>query len=143
MKVARWQWKMNELRWVQRFQNLEKAYKVFERRLLEYKQNLNEEAFQMALVQAFEIVLELSWKTIKDYLESEGYEEPKSPKHTIRLAFQSGLVSEPEIWMRAIEVRNLTSHVYNLDVLEKTIEFIHEEFSSILNKLLLTLREKL
>ncbi|MDQ6954399.1 MAG: nucleotidyltransferase substrate binding protein, partial [Mariprofundaceae bacterium] len=62
----------NDIRWKQRFQNFEKTYHVFQRRIDEYENNQKTEAYQMALIQAFEILIELSWKTLKDYLENEG-----------------------------------------------------------------------
>ena len=52
----------DELRWVQRFQNLERAYALFERRVEEFQRFADQEAYQMALVQGFEIVIELSWR---------------------------------------------------------------------------------
>ncbi len=43
----------------------------------------------MALVQAFEFTYELSWHSMKDYLENEGFQDVKSPKQTVRTAFQA------------------------------------------------------
>ncbi len=56
---------MQDIRWKQRFQNFEKAYKVFEK-ILKIK-NPNK-AEKMGLIQAFEISFELSWKLLKDHL---------------------------------------------------------------------------
>lgn len=71
------------IRWQQRFQNFDKAYLVFRRRLNDYRTDSNSEAYQMALIQGFEILLELSWKTLKDYLLNEGI-IVNSPKQVIR-----------------------------------------------------------
>jgi nucleotidyltransferase substrate binding protein (TIGR01987 family) len=118
----------NEIRWLQRFQNLEKAYSVFIRQMDEYQSDSNRESFQLALTQAFEIIVELSWKTIKDYLENEGYDEVYNGKEAIRFAFQRELIHEAEVWMVALKKRNLTSHLYNSEVLHETLVFIQEQF---------------
>ena len=69
----------NPERWKQRFQNFEKALVVFQARCADALENPKGtkyyETCRMALVQAFEIVIELSWKTLKDYLEVQGYVE--------------------------------------------------------------------
>ncbi|MDD4029655.1 MAG: HI0074 family nucleotidyltransferase substrate-binding subunit [Caldisericia bacterium] len=118
----------NEIRWLQRFQNLEKAYSVFIRQMDEYESDPNRESFQLALTQAFEIIVELSWKTIKDYLENEGYDEVYNGKEAIRFAFQRELIHEAEVWMNALKTRNLTSHLYNSEVLHETLAFIRKQF---------------
>ena len=97
----------------------------------------------MALIQAFEFTFELAWKTMKDYLENEGYDQVKNSKQTIRTAFQAELISDAETWMGAIEKRNLASHAYNSVILGETIEFIYKEFSPIAKKLYEDLKKHL
>ncbi len=130
----------NELRWLQRFENFENAYAVFLRRINEYEEFPDKEAYQMALVQGFEIAIELAWKTLKDYLENEGYDEVKNSKQTIRQAFQDELITEAEIWMTALEKRNLTSHTYDSAILLNTVEFIHQAFFPVLRDLFFKLK---
>lgn len=130
----------NDIRWKQRFQNLENAYAVFLRRIAEYEEFPGKEAYQMALIQGFEIVFELSWKTIKDYLENDGYDEVKNGKHAIREAFKAELISDAETWMKALERRNATSHIYNAEVLNETTVFIHDSFYPALRTLFLKLK---
>lgn len=86
----------NELRWQQRFANFEKMYAIFQRRINEYHASPHEEAYQMALVQGFEIIIELSWKTLRDYLQYQGYPEVKNGKQAIRQAFQDDLIQDAE-----------------------------------------------
>jgi hypothetical protein len=45
------------IRWQQRFQNFEKAYIVFQRRITEYRETNESEANQMSLIQAFEVLI--------------------------------------------------------------------------------------
>lgn len=130
----------NELRWQQRLQNFGNAYAVFVRRIEENEQFPDKEAYQMALVQGFEMAVELAWKTLKDYLENEGYDHIGNGKQAIRQAFQDGIVTEAETWMAALEMRNLTSHTYNAAVLLTTVRFISEEFFPVLRDLFFKLQ---
>jgi nucleotidyltransferase substrate binding protein (TIGR01987 family) len=132
-----------ELRWKQRFQNFENVFAVFERRLTEYHQYPKQEAYQMALIQAFEIIIELAWKTLKYYLAHLGYQELNNPKNVIRQAYQAKLFQNAEIWMEALEKRNLASHTYNLAILEELVHFIDKPFSSSLLALFNQLKQEL
>lgn len=118
----------NDIRWKQRFQNFEKAFKVLIRRKDDYELDSDSESHQMSYIQAYEILFELSWKVMKDYLEYEGYEDVKNSRKTIRHAFQDGLIRNVEEWMEGIEKRNSTSHTYNENVLLEVVEFIDKVF---------------
>lgn len=89
------------IRWKQWFQNFEKALTIFKDRCLDIKEHPKGskyyDAFQMALVQAFEILIELSWKVLKDYLENEGYTEVQTGKRVFRRAFQDGIIENGEL----------------------------------------------
>jgi len=132
----------NDIRWKQRFQNFEKAYEVFQRRIEEYEANRNQEAYQMALIQAFEILIELSWKTLKDYLENEGV-KVTSPKQVIRQAFQFEIIADGEAWMEGLERRNLTTHTYDENILEKVLRYISEKYNGIVRNLYVDLKKEL
>lgn len=125
----------NEERWQQRFENMDKAYTVFQRRLEGYLKDKGNEAERMALIQGFEVVQELSWKTVKNYLENEGYDDLGNSKKTIRTAFQEELIRNAEVWMEAIRLRNRTSHTYDDSVVEEILDFITEEFAEQLQEL--------
>ncbi|TVQ05316.1 MAG: hypothetical protein EA368_19510 [Leptolyngbya sp. DLM2.Bin27] len=117
-----------DLRWVQRFQNFDDAYQTFGRVFERYQVAPADEVIQIALIQAFEFTFESAWKTMKDYLEYDGYNSVGNSKQTVRVAFRAGLITSPEGWMAAIAQRNMTSHVYNTVVLQETIKFIRDEF---------------
>jgi len=117
----------NEDRWKQRFQNFQKSFEVLQRRIDDYKKEPDEDVYQLALIHAFDISIEISHKTIRDYLENVGL-EINSPKDAIRHAFQVQLVSDAEAWMEALETRDLTSDVYDDEVLHETLDFIQQRF---------------
>ena len=66
----------------------------------------------MALVQGFEIVFELGWKCLKDYLASKNIEE-YTPKDVIKAAFKSNILPAAQIWIDMAKDRNVSSHEYN------------------------------
>jgi nucleotidyltransferase substrate binding protein (TIGR01987 family) len=125
----------NDIRWKQRFQNFQKA-------VSELKDFLNvphlNKFEKQGLIQCFEYTFELGWKCLKDYLEYQGY-QVKSPRDSIKLSFQIGIVENGHLWMDALEKRNLLSHSYNEEVVTEAEHLIRTQYFS----LFLTLREKL
>ncbi len=126
----------NEARWQQRFQNFKNAHATFQRMIAIYEDDPEAEVAQMALTQAFEITVELSWKVLKDILEDEGF-EINSPKETMRQAFKSEIIrgDDGEIWMECLKMRNLTSHTYDSATLENLLEFIANIFQFAVERL--------
>lgn len=121
----------NSIRWLQRFDNFEKAYKVFLSILEIENPNMAE---KMGLIHSFEVLFELAWKTMKDYLFSLGYDE-KSPRDTIKQAFQNGIVSNGHVWMDALNSRNETSHLYDDFKVQEIETRIREEYSEAITEL--------
>ena len=106
---------LKEIRWKQRFENFEKTYKL----LKKYSnQSINNELEKAGIIQFFDMAFELAWKVLKDYLESEGY-MVKSPRETIKQAFQIGLIDNGHIWIDALANRNLTTHTYDEELASK------------------------
>jgi nucleotidyltransferase substrate binding protein (TIGR01987 family) len=99
-----------DIRWQQRFQNFETAFT----RLREALNVVNpSELERNGLVQRFEFTLELCWNTLKDYLQSEGFEFKPTPKETIRQAFKSGIISNAQDLIDGLDIRNELSHDYS------------------------------
>ena len=117
----------SDVRWKQRFENFEKAVQFFDERYSEYSTDLNNDAYRTAVIQALEVVIELSWKVMNDYLSEMGF-DVGGPKPTIREAFKQGLISDPESWLKAIKIRNDTVHRYAAEVADKSIRFIDAKF---------------
>lgn len=96
------------------------------------------------IIQRFEILVGLSWKVLKDFLENEGF-LIASPKDAIRQAFSSKLfgVDIADKWLESLNIRNLTSHTYTQDALDKNVRFILDEFLPLVKNLQQTLKGKL
>jgi len=63
-------------------------------------------------IQFYEITFELAWKVMKDYLDSIGF-NTKSPRETIKQAYQAEIINNGHEWIDALEARNKTSHIYD------------------------------
>lgn len=117
-----------DVRWKQRFQN----YQLALSQLKEFidKGSLNKFEVQ-GLIQCFEYTFELSWKTMKDYLENEGF-EVKSPRSAIQTAFQSQLITDGHIWIEMLNNRNLMAHTYNEKYATEAEQLIRETYLHLL-----------
>lgn len=121
-----------------RLSNFEKAMSLLEDALSIENPSITERA---GIVQFFEMAIELGWKTLKDFLETEGM-NPKLPRETIRLGTETGIIPESEDWMRALTDRNMSSHLYDESV-AKEIEFnIRKKYFPLLTGLLAALKSK-
>ncbi len=120
-----------EIRWKQRFQNFENAFLLFEKAVK--KGNLSE-LERGGLIQFFEITFELSWKTLKDYLESLGY-NVNSPRESIKLGIQNGIIKEGHLWMDALDDRNLTTHIYDEELVKKITQKIIQDYYPVISQL--------
>lgn len=67
-------------------------------------------------------------------MEAEGY-VAKSPRESIKQAFQSEIIEDGHLWMDALSKRNLTSHTYDEELAEKLVKEIREKFLPLLKNL--------
>src|SRR5699024_5487091 len=120
-----------DVRWRQRFDNFERSFNL----LYKYANGKIETDLEReSLIQFFEMTFELSWKVLKDYLEAEGY-LAKSPRESIKLAFQIELIEDGHLWLEALSKRNLTTHTYDEDLAKKFVVEIKEDFAPMLKEL--------
>lgn len=130
---------LKEIRWKQRFENFDKSYKL----LKKYSnQEITTELERAGIIQFFEMTFELALKVLKDYLESEGY-MVKSPRETVKQAFQIGLIDNGHIWIDALSNRNLTTHTYDEELATKMTSEILNAYLPELDKLYNKLSEEL
>jgi nucleotidyltransferase substrate binding protein (TIGR01987 family) len=120
----------NEQRWLQRLQNLNKAYTRLEKACDQLEYNELEVA---GLVQTFEFTFELCWKTLKDKLLFEGY-EVNSPREVIKKAFEMTLIENVHDWLEALESRNLFNHTYEDEIAQQAIDLIQNKYEPMLKE---------
>jgi nucleotidyltransferase substrate binding protein (TIGR01987 family) len=128
-----------DVRWKQRYSNLNKAFARLESAM--NKSGYNELEAQ-GVIQCFEYTFELSWNTLKDYLEDQGYRDINGPKDAIQEAFKIGLIEDGEEWMNMIKSRNLTSHTYNEETAEEILDEVRKSYFPIFKKLVLKLEQE-
>jgi nucleotidyltransferase substrate binding protein (TIGR01987 family) len=133
---------MNEhdIRWKQRFQNLEKSLNFLELAMKIENPDIIQKA---GLIQFFEISFELSWNVMKDYLEDQGFFELRSPRDTIKKAFEIGLITNGHTWMQALQNRNLTTHTYDEKMAEKVVHEIEYVYYPLLHEIYIKLKSEL
>lgn len=105
------------------------------------KESLNE-IEKAGLIQFFEVAFELSWKVMKDYLITEGY-DVKSPREAIKTAFDYGLIPDGAKWLEALEKRNLAAHTYDESILDELEELITHTYYPMMEALRISLEERL
>lgn len=72
-----------------------------------------------ATIQRFEFCVELAWKTARKVMGTA----TSALKQVVREMAQAGLVSDVELWLDAIDQRNLSAHTYNEDLAEANYFF--------------------
>ena len=82
---------------------------------------------KLALIQGFEIITELGWKTMKDYLHLKGI-DVFTPKDTIKEAFAINFLPTAQIWIDMVKDRNTSSHEYNMDKVDLMLEKISTSY---------------
>ncbi len=120
--------KNKDIRWIRRLANYTKALNQLKKAVDLASERELSDLEQQGLIQGFEYTHELAWKTLKDFLDDQGYKDIYGLKDATRMAFNLNLVIEGEIWMDMIKSRNQTSHTYNEKVTKKIILAIKDEY---------------
>lgn len=113
----------------ERIQNFNNAYSLFDEMCKNYLADKQSNSNRLALTQSFEIVFELGWKVIKDYLKIKGV-EVYTPKDVIKSAFSSEIIKNGQVWIDMLDSKNASSHEYNQDKVDKILEKISSEYYS-------------
>ena len=118
----------DDIRWIQRFNNYKKALAALEKSVIAAQERILNEIEKQGLVKGFEFTFELSWKLLKDYLESKGFKDFHGSKDTFKLAFQEGLINDGEIWMEMLDNRNRSSHTYEESIARQIISLVISKY---------------
>jgi nucleotidyltransferase substrate binding protein (TIGR01987 family) len=131
-------------RWQYRYDNFQRAFLLL-REAITLSETRELSALEKeGLIQRFEYTWELAWKTLKDFLEAEGIIlETVTPAATLKAAFAARIIHDGELWMKALDARNLMSHTYNLKTFEKIATAIRKEYLPLLEKLYQDLGSKI
>lgn len=64
-------------------------------------------------IQRFEYCFDLSWKTVKRYLEKRGLMDLNSPRSVFTAAYAEKIIDDELLWSTIILRRNASVHTYN------------------------------
>ena len=120
-----------ETRWRQRLLDFTKSLTQLEKGLADGRP---EEVVRAGIIQFFEMSFELAWKTLKDYLEMQGY-DIKTPRETLQQAFQLQIIADGHMWIEALEKRNLMAHTYNENTAREAESLIRNQYFKLLKNL--------
>ena len=127
----------SDIRWKQRFSNYERAFQQLSKAV---DRNTYDWLEQAGLIQMFEVVFELAWKTLRDKLEYEGL-KTNSPREALKAAFQNGSIQNGELWIEALDNRNLLSHTYDEEKSNQARDLIRGRYFLLLKDLYHSLKK--
>lgn len=115
---------------MQKIENYKHALAQLEHAVAAYTQNPSDTLYRDGLIQRFEFTVELSWKSLKDYLEDQGLVVAgvASPRAILKEAYSAGAIDSGESWNAILTARNLTSHVYDEETAQRIAEQICTDF---------------
>jgi len=90
-------------------------------------------------IKRFELCFDLAWKCIKFYARKEGI-ECNSPRSCLKVAFQLNLISHDENWLKMLDDRNLTVHIYQEKYAEQVYSWL-SLYAGLLKELAIKLEE--
>jgi nucleotidyltransferase substrate binding protein (TIGR01987 family) len=114
------------------------SFLEFEKALISLEKAIAEQMSDIvrdATIQRFEFCIELAWKVSKKSMGTS----TASPKQVIREMAQSGYIDNIDIWLQALDQRNLSVHTYS-EILAKEVHAFILSFFPELKKLLVKLK---
>ncbi|MDE0102558.1 MAG: HI0074 family nucleotidyltransferase substrate-binding subunit [Bryobacterales bacterium] len=108
---------------------LQKSFRYLHSDLARQDSDLREQ-FRSATIQALEYTYELAVKMIRRQL-SQIVSEPAGLRRidfadVMRVAADAGIISDARAFLRYREIRNKTSHTYNSDHAERTVDVVDD-----------------
>ena len=124
-----------DIRWKQRFQNFDRAF-VLLREALENGPDTLNQLEKEGVIQRFEFSFELAWKTLKDFMEQDGFVFATiTPRQVLKDAFAAKILPDGQVWIDMLDHRNLLSHTYNLAKFEEAVKAVHEQYLAAFDQL--------
>ena len=116
------------IRWVQRLSNYEKALESLASAVKLSEERLLTDLEKQGLIQAFEFTHELAWNVMKDYFSYQGTQNITGSRDATREAFSKNLIEDGDGWMAMIQSRNKTSHTCNKVVADEIVNAIQNTY---------------
>ena len=113
-----------DIRWKQRFQNFEKVFLFLKNATDEPSLD---ELQTVGLIRTFRFTFELAWKTLADYIEEMGI-ALRFPREVLKLAFQSDLIENGELWLEMLKYCNYLTNTYDEVQTKNAVAKIRERY---------------
>ncbi|MBI4946130.1 MAG: nucleotidyltransferase substrate binding protein [Bacteroidetes bacterium] len=117
-----------DIRWVQRFNNFNKALNSLGVAIEEFREDENDEIVKVGMIKFFEMTYELAWNTMKDYYENQGETGIQGSKDAIKLSFTRGLITDAQKWFDMVDSRKLSVHTYDEDTANEVAKDIVDTY---------------
>ena len=130
-----------DVRWIQRANSFERALDRLRAAVKLAEQRELSDLEAQGLIQGFEYTHELAWKTLKDFLETQGMANLYGSRDTTRSAFRNELIENGEVWMDMVDKRNLTSHTYDEETAAQVVLTIRNTYFAEFESLLVRLQQ--
>lgn len=99
---------------LQKCENFCAAVVRLQEALAEYQKNPESTVIRDGCIQRFEFTFELSWKSLREYMEDQGASmDAVFSKQVFKAAFAARLIADEQVWLDMLSSRNVTSHVYD------------------------------
>lgn len=122
-----------------KFESIFLAMQNAVKRLREVLEQPKNDFMRDSAIKRFEFCFDLSWKTLKAYLEENHNVQCLSPKTCFREAYNKSIISEYDnFWLKLADLRNESVHTYNQELAEKLYMALPEalvKFESLLENL--------
>lgn len=130
---------VQDVRWLQRFQNFSRAVNLLRQAIAENEVSELTQLEQEGVIQRFEYTFELGWKTFKDYLEYSGVRLTEATaRSVIKECATVGIFAaaeiDAEVYLEMMLARNALSHTYDFERFRKIIAKIETSYLSELEK---------
>ena len=90
-----------------------------------------------SVIQRFEFTYELSHKTLQEFMRFMGVNmENKFPRNIFRTAYANNIIDDDKLWIKIMNDRNHTSHIYSEDMSDDIAFRIVNEYLPAFDKLI-------
>lgn len=121
---------------LQKIENYNSALAQLAQAVAIYQKSQQDALYRDGLIQRFEFTVELSWKSLKEYLEDQGFVlTASSPRAVLKDAYAAGVIQDAERWNQILTARNITSHVYDEKTADDVAAQICNDFLPVLQAL--------
>jgi len=102
-----------------KFDSLKENFTMALERLADVLKKEKDDIVRDSAIKRFEIVFDLGWKTLKEFLEREKGEVCNAPKDCFRKAYHLDVLDYDVFWIDLTDIRNEIVHSYSEETAEK------------------------